>query len=178
MAVEDLNLAAVKDLKGALSRTRNGADTVKLAGKLGLWTEELHDAQLRRQAFPKQLSDLTPSQLSDLYSAWTAEFGRVLELCGALDGQNALLKVQAKSAEASARARARRAASDQKALTQQALSDLAAESPEVQDVHGQQALVAVLSAHAQAAREATAQYLATISREISFLDAQMKARIY
>lgn len=178
MAAEDLNLSDVRDLRGALSRLKNGAGAVELAERMGLWTDELHASSSRRAAFPREMSSLTPSQLTDLYSSWTAEFGRVLEVCGALDGQAALVKVQVRSAEASVRARLRRADTSGKALTQQALSDASAEAPEVRDLYEQQALIALLLAHAEAAREATAQYLATISREIAFRDAQMKARIY
>ncbi len=178
MAAEDLNLSGVRDLRGALGRLRNGTGALELATRMGLWTEALHDASSRRASFPREMSSLTPAQLSDLYSAWTAEFGRVLEVCGALEGQSALVKLQVRSAEAAARARIRRADTSGKSLTQQALSDLSAEVPEVRDLYEQQAMVALLMAHAEAAKEATAQYLATISREIAFRDAQMKARLY
>lgn len=178
MSAEDMNLSAVRDLDGALSRTKNGQAAVKLASKVGLWTDELHSSSARRAAFPRRLSDLAPSELSDLYSSWTSEFGRVLEVCGALEGQAALLKVQMRSAEASARANVRRSATEGRSMTQQHVADLAAEAPELRDIAEQMAVVAVLNAHALAAKEATSQYLSTLSREISFRDAQMKARIY
>jgi hypothetical protein len=58
------------------------------------------------------------------------------------------------------------------------LSDLADEDQAVIDLVEQQGLLGVLSAQASAAKEVTLQYLQTISREISFRDAQMKARVY
>jgi hypothetical protein len=55
---------------------------------------------------------------------------------------------------------------------------MAEEDPSVVDLLEQSGLLAVLAAHADGAKEATQQYLASISREIAFRDAQMKARIY
>jgi len=46
------------------------------------------------------------------------------------------------------------------------------------DLVEQQGLLGVLSAQASAAKEVNLQYLNTISREISFRDAQLKARVY
>lgn len=178
MAAEDLNLSDVRDLRAALGRLRNGNGAVELASRMGLWTEELHSTSVKRRSFPREMSSLVPSQLSDLYSEWTADFGRLLEVCGALDGQAALVKVQVRSAEASARARIRRSDTGGKPLAQAALADMSSEVPEVRDLYEQQALIFLILAHAEAAREATGQYLATISREIAFRDAQMKARVY
>lgn len=179
MAAEDLNLTGVKSLNAALARTRNGAAAVELATRLGIWTSAAHQRKQERAAFPSQLSDLTPSQVTDLYAAWTAEFGRILELRGAVAGQESLIRIQLKSAQAAARARIRRGlATDEKAPSSAALNDQVDEDPAVLELIEQLGLLAVLSAHADAAKEATGQYLATISREISFRDAQMKARIY
>jgi hypothetical protein len=179
VAAEDLNLVGVKSLEQVLARTRNGTGAVELAKKLGLWTREAHAGVLDRPEFHTTLSDLTPAQLSDLYGTWTAEFGRIVELCGAVAGQEGLLRIQLKSAQASARGRIRRSLDkDAKPLTAAALNDLADEEQNVIDLFEQAGLLAVLAASAQAAKEATAQYLATISREIAFRDAQLKARIY
>lgn len=179
MAAEDLNLTGVKTLNQVLGRTRNGTAAIELAKHLGLWTESVHQSKRLREAFPEKLSELTPGQLSDLYSKWTGEFARILELCGAVAGQEALLRIQLKSAQAAARARIRRAVPDDaRQPSATALADQADEDAAVTDLIEQTGLLALLGAHAQAAKEATAQYLATISREISFRDAQMKARIY
>lgn len=179
MAGEDLNLTGVKTLNQALARTRNGVAAVELATRLGLWTETLHSRREGRREFPGKLSDLTPGELTDLYSTWTSELGRLMELCGAITGQEALLKIQLKSAIAAARGRIRRNnAEEGKTLTQKGLEELVEEDPSVLDLVEQTGLLSLLGAHANAAREATGQYLNTISREISFRDAQMKARIY
>jgi hypothetical protein len=179
MSTEDLNLSGVKSLDQALARTRNGVAAVELAKKMGVWTESAHTPSRARPAFPQSLSELTPGQLSDLYAKWTAEFGRVVELCGVISGQESLLKIQVKSAQAAARGRARRAVPEgAKVPAQQALTDASEEDPAVLDLIEQTGLLVVISAQAGAAKEATAQYLATISREIAFRDAQMKARVY
>jgi len=179
MSAEDLNLSGVKTLDQALSRTRNGVAAVELAKRMGIWTESAHQHPKVRPPFPAQMSDLALSQLSDLYAQWTGEFGRVVELCGVVAGQDALLKIQLKTCVASARARILRGRpADAKPLSAQNLSDQSEEDPAVKDLLEQTGLIAVLKAHTDAAREATAQYLVTISREIAFRDAQMKARVY
>jgi hypothetical protein len=179
MATEDLNLNGLKSLTQALARTRNGLAAVELATKLGLWSAEAHRDPSVRPSYTRDLSQLTHTQLSDLYGQWTGEFGRITELCGAIAGQEALLRIQIKSAQASARSRIRRAhPADAKPLPAQTLADMADEEPTVVDLLEQNGLLSVLSAHAGAAKEATAQYIASLSREIAFRDAQMKARIY
>jgi hypothetical protein len=179
MATEDLNLAGLKSLNQALARTRNGVAAVELAAKLGLWSTEAHRDPAVRPPYKRDLSQLTHTQVSDLYAQWTGEFGRITELCGAIAGQEALLRIQTKSAQASARSRIRRAQpAEAKPLPAQTLADMADEDAGVVDLLEQNGLLAVLAAHAGAAKEATAQYIASLSREISFRDAQMKARIY
>jgi hypothetical protein len=179
MAAEDLNLSGINNLGEVLARTRNGTAAVALVAKLGLWTESAHKKKNVRPEFPQKLSILEPAELSDLYSEWTAEFGRIVELCGAVIGQEALLKIQLKSGQAKARAKIRRNQKDtDKQLTASAINDMVDEEAAVCDLIEQHGLVVVLGAHCSAAKEATAQYLATISREISFRDAQMKAKLY
>ena len=179
MAAEDLNLNGLRSLNQALARTKNGTAAVELATKLGLWTQTAHAAPATRPTFRRALSDLSHGQISDLYAEWTAEFGRIVELCSAISGQEALLRIQMKGAQAAARSRIRRAQpADAKALSAQTLGDMSDEDPAVVDLLEQTGLLAVLAAHADGAKEATQQYLASISREISFRDAQMKARIY
>lgn len=179
MATEDLNLNGLKSLTQALARTRNGLAAVELATKLGLWSTEAHRDPAVRPRYQRDLSQLSHGQITDLYGQWTAEFGRITELCGAIAGQEALLRIQIKSAQASARSRIRRAQpADAKPLPAQTLADMADEDAAVVDLLEQNGLLAVLSAHAGAAKEATAQYLSSLSREIAFRDAQMKARIY
>ena len=179
MATEDLNLNGLKSLSQTLARTRNGLAAVELATKLGLWSAEAHRDPAVRPSYARDLSQLTHTQLSDLYGTWTGEFGRITELCGAIAGQEALLRIQIKSAQAAARSRIRRGQpADARPLASQTLTDMADEDPVVVDLLEQNGLLAVLAAHSGAAKEATAQYLSSLSREIAFRDAQMKARIY
>ena len=178
MAAEDLSLSGVKTLDQALARTRTGVDAVKLAERLGLWSTTAHGRANQRPDFPTRISELTPAQLSDQFAIWTAEFGRITELTGVLSGQESMLKLHLKAAQAAARARIRRAAAEGEKFTATALSDAADEDPAVADLIDQQGLLVVLTAHASAAKEATQQYLTTISREIAFRDAQLKARVY
>lgn len=174
---ENLNLSGIKTLDEALKRTKNGLDSVALANKLGLWTQEAHQNTKKREGFPSKLSDLEPTALTDLYSYWTHEFGRITELCGVISGQDQLLKIQLKSALARTRAKIRRNNNDSK-LTQTQLNDMAEEDSAVLDIIEQQEVIAVISAQANAAKEVTLQYLNTISREITFRDSQMRARVY
>lgn len=179
MTTEDLNLSGIKNLAQVLARTKNGAAAVELMNNLGLWTQSAHERKNIRAEFPSKISDFTPSQLSDLYSKWTADFGRIVELCGIIAGQEALLRIQLKSAQASTRARIRRGIpSETKQPTSAVLNDMVDEDPSVLDLLEQHSLVVVLGAHLTATKEATGQYLASISREISFRDSQMKARVY
>ena len=68
--------------------------------------------------------------------------------------------------------------SETKHPTSAALNDMVDEDPTVLDLLEQHSLIVVLGAHLGATKEATSQYLASISREISFRDSQMKARVY
>jgi hypothetical protein len=181
MASEDLNLTGIKSLQQALERTPNGAAAVELAKRLGIWSTRSHAAPGERPPFSAKLSELEPPRLSNVFGAWTAEMGRITELCGAVSAQDAALKIELKSAQARARSRVRREREkdkELKPLSAAALNDEADEAPEVLDLYERAMLLTILDAHAKAAKEATAQYLATISREIAFRDAQMKAGIY
>jgi len=176
---EPLNLTGIRRFDDALGRTQDGTDAINMARRLGLWTEGSHKNVNTRESFPENISELTPAQLSNLYSKWTADYGRLTELCGALNAQQNHLKIRTKHALAVARANIRRnLPSEKKAPSVQAVNDEAEQATEVTDLTNQAALIAVVEAYAQAAKEATAQYLASISREISFRDAQLKARIY
>lgn len=186
MAAEDLDISGVKSLASALERTPNGRDAVALATRLGIWTVGAHNNVDERPAFPRNVSEVDADGLSNLLSAWTSEYGRITELVGALNGQIAQLKIRAKGARAAARSRIRKEYAkdlegDGKAVklpSSTALNDEAEEDPAVIDIDQRLALVELLHAHASAAKEATSQYLASISREIAYRDAQMKARMY
>lgn len=179
MSAEDLDLTNTKSLFALLSRTKNGLPAVDLATKLGIWTEAAHKNPSPRVGFVRDLSSLTPSQLSDSVGAWTAEYGRILELMGLLSGQESVIKIQIKSALAGARSRIRNnQPKEAKPYTNTQLNDLAEEDQSVIDLYEQSALISLLSAHVSASKEATAQYLASLSREIAWRDAQIKGKLY
>lgn len=179
MANEDLNVAGVRSLTHALERTPNGNDVMALATKLGLWSPEMHAGDVTRPAFPKQFSTYGPDELSNLLAQWSSEYGRLLELMGLLNGQKEQLKIKGKSLRASARSRIRKEhPKDERPLSSTALNDAAEDDPGVLENDERLTLVEVLLASTSAAREATAQYIASISREIAYRDAQMKARMY
>lgn len=175
--MSDESLRNVKTLQQALERTPNGVDAVALATKLGIWTAESHKATPQRKAFPSNVAALGPNELSDLMAYWTSEFGRINELAGVLVGQRELLKLKGKAARAAARSRLRREKSNEK-LSSTALNDAAEEDAAVLEADERLQVVEVLLAQIQAAKEATQQYIASASREISYRDAQMKARMY
>ena len=185
MGVEDLDLKGLMSFGQAMERLPQGRAAVDLARKMGLWTTISHREVAERKRFPSKLSDMGPNELSDEHAHWAADFGRLVELAGALNAQMQYLKLTSKRARAAARSRVRRerleAPEGQPAPKQPTvaeLNDLAEEDPAVMDVDAQIAMVEMLLAHVNATREATTQYLASLSREISFRDAQMKARLY
>jgi hypothetical protein len=173
----EIVLTGIDTLDKALTKVPTGNDSLKLAEKLGFWTSAIHNAEVKKPTFPKKISELTPSQLSDLYSEWTGEFGRIIELCGLIDSQLGVVKLQIKSAQTSARVAIRKASPEAK-HTSTSLSDEADEDARVLALNEQFALLSMLDSYAKASKEATQQYLTSISREISFRDAQLKARIY
>jgi hypothetical protein len=186
MAVDDLDLDLrnVRSLPQVLERTPNGTAVAELAGRLGLVGRSL-SGSVDRKAFITNVAELSAPQLSNEQSYWTSEFGRIVELIGLLQGQEKYLVLQGKSVRASARARVRREIaaeegdSGKKAkATVGEVNDRAEEDPAVRDLEEKAALVQILLATASAAKEATAMYLQSLSREISFRCAQMDAKIY
>ena len=179
MTIENKNLGSVSEIVSVISKSENGSQALTMASKLGLWSIESHRGHLPRASYPSEISSMTHSQISDLYSRWTSEFGRITELHGAISGQETILKIKIKSAQAKARSRIRsNQPPDAKPHSAAVLSDLADEEPEVIELIEQSSLLVLLAAHVGASKEATAQYLASISREISFRDVQMKAKLY
>lgn len=170
-----------RTLKQLVSGTPTGDDAVALARRLGLWTSSVHDRDHERRPFVSKFSDLTPNDVSDELAYWTAEFGRLAELRGFLLGQREVLKQLAKSTRASARATKRRAylsSEAKKVPTVGALNDEVEEDDDVKEVDQLAVAVEVALAHVESSRDATTQYITSLSRQISFLDAQMKGRLY
>lgn len=185
MGVEDIDLQGVRSFGQAMERLTQGPAALELARRMGVWTSEAHRSVPERRAFKARLSALGPSELSDEHGYWAADFGRLVEMAGALNAQLHLLRLESRRARASARARIRRERSQRvegqpapKAPTIAELNDLAEEDLSVEDVDTRTTLVEMLLAHVNASREATTQYLSSLSREISFRDSQMKAKLY
>ncbi len=181
MALEDLQLPRAHNIGQLLAKTPNGTDAVALARRLGLWTTSAHDTPGERPVFPRHLATLSPPEISDEMAKWTAEFGRITELLGALTGQREQLKIRAKAVRAEVRSNIRktyRASDDGKVPTATVIADEAEEHPSVVDVEEKLALVELLIAHTQAAKEATTQFITTLSREITLRDAQIRGKLY
>lgn len=181
MSDETLNFRNLKSVGQLLERLPNGSSSVELYKRLGLWTTRAHEVTIERIPFPNNLADLDERGLTRLYGSWTAEYGRIVELCGVLTGQDQVLKIRIKSATAKAKVRIRNereAEEGLKPLSASDLKDAAEEDTHVLELNETACLLVMAQASANAAKHATEQYLSTISREISFRDGQMKARIY
>lgn len=165
-------------INSIINPSSNSGALFHMAKSMGLWSDSMHSSPAEKPTFIKDLSKLSPSQLSDLYGGWTYEFGRIVEICGVLNGQDGLLKIQLKSALASARARIRKSNVSDKSLTVSLLNDLAEEDPNVIDISNKLSNITIMLAQANSAKEIAAQFLASLSREISWRDAQIKAKIY
>lgn len=174
---DTLSLAELRSTRDSLARIPSGEELIRLASRLGLWTEASHNSPPGRKPFPTRFSDLGPDELSDLYASWISDAGRLSELCSGLSGHRDRLSLQLKAERARARSRARRANPEVKVTSGQ-LDDEASSDLAVQDLESSLELVTILLASAEGAKEATNVYLAGISREITYRTEQMKARVY
>lgn len=173
----ELNTKKEGILAEVLTKLPTGKESLETSTRMGIWTADYHNKENNRKRFPENVSSLGANQLSDQLAYWTSEFGRITELVGMLNGQREILKLKLKSAKARSRSKVREERKEEK-LTSTALNDMAEEDSSVIAVEDGMGTLEVLLAQASAAKEATAQYLASISREISYRDAQMKAKIY
>lgn len=172
-------LGDLSTLSQVLTRTPSGAGLVSLAEHLGLITEGTVGTTRVRRAFKANISRLSENELSDEQGWWAAEMGRLVEMVGVLQGQEKMLGLESKSARAKARARVRAKAKEEGTKpTATQINDDAEEDPIVIGTDEKAQLVILLLASAQAAKEATGIYLASLSREISFRCSRMQAGIY
>jgi len=179
MIGDAVDLNDVKNLGQVLSRTPNGEAVAELAERLGLLTSGATKASSARRGFISEIAKLSPAQLSNEQSFWAAEFGRIVELIGLLQGQEKYLALKAKAARSTARSRIRRdAEAKELKVTATSVNDEAEDDPDVRDTDEQSTIVTILLASALAAKEATTMYLQVISREISFRCSQIDAKIY
>lgn len=178
--VDNVHLDDIRSAYQVLQRTPSGEAVADLAERIGLLTEGVHRSSVSRRKFHANISRLSPPQLSDEQSYWASEYSRIVELIGVLQGQEKYLALKSKSARAAARARIRRNTTDDGDLvkmTASALTDAAEEDPAVVEVDDRVAIVAILLSSAMAAKDATAMYLQTLSREVTFRCAQMDSRL-
>lgn len=190
MSVDSVSLDNVKSLSQMLSRLPQGTQARELAERLGLWSVALHNSvDSRRKVFPNSFSRLSEQDLSDTNAYWLSEVFRATELVGLLEGQRTMLTIESKSTRASARASLRRkyrreaeAAKQRgetpaKDPTAAQLADEVEENSQVQEQDKTLALLGVVLESAKAYKEACLAVTAGVSREISFRQAQMGARL-
>jgi hypothetical protein len=189
-----VSLEGLRTLGAVLQRLPQGTAAQSLATRLGLWSAPIHDnVDTRRKAFPTEFARLSDADVSDANAYWLSEVFRATELVGLLEGQKIMLTMQAKSARASARAALRR---KYRALVEAAaavapegtrptvkepsatqLNDEVEEDQQVLDCDATLAMLAVVLESAKAYKEACLAAAAGLSREISFRQAQMGARL-
>jgi hypothetical protein len=148
---------------------------IGVAGRLGAWSPALHTDAVRRP-MRHRLSELGPDELSCELGWWSSEYGRLCEVSGVLTAQSERLRLEARTARAQARNRIRTATT--KTLSATAVNDQAEDDPVVLDADRRLCDTDALRHTVEAARDATDRYLSSLSREIAFRDAQMRARLY
>jgi hypothetical protein len=190
MTVHDVSLDGLRSLSGVLDRLPQGQQARKLAEQLGLWSSQAHNAaNARTKIFGTNFSRLSEAQLSDENAYWLSEVFRATELVGLLEGQKVLLTLSAKSVRASSRAALRRKYRAESARLEAAgekapkdpsatqLADEVEENADVQEADAALGMLAVVAESAKAYKEACLVAAQGLSREISFRQAQMGARI-
>lgn len=148
---------------------------IGVAGRLGAWSPALHTDTVRRP-MRHLLSELGPDELSCELGWWSSEYGRLCEVSGVLTAQSERLRLQARTARSQARNRIRDASA--KTLSATAVNDQAEDDPGVLEADRRLCDTDALRHAVEAARDATDRYLSSLSREIAFRDAQMRARLY
>lgn len=177
------DLDGVRNLDTLLSQLPYGAGARSLARRLGVWSSATHADEINvNRRYPGNFSALGDDQLSDLNSAWLSEAGRSTELVGLLEGQRTLVALSVKRAVAAARSRARKRIAEDAGekpvkVTAAELSDMAENDPGVLDAQTTAGMLDMALASAKAYKEACLATVAGISREISFRQAQMNARM-
>lgn len=185
-----ISLDGVTSMTALLQRLPQGTSARELARRLGLWSVTMHEQVLSRRAiFPSEFSRLSEQDLSDTNAYWLSEVFRATEIVGLLEGQRIMLTMESKSKRASTRARIRRAHRDAQVAAAEngktvpkdpsstQLADEVEEDQNVQDQDATLAMLAVVLESAKAYKDGCLAATAGISREISFRQAQMGARI-
>jgi hypothetical protein len=182
---DKVDLTGLRSLEAVLERLPQGSPARTLAAQLGLFDPQIHTgAGNRRKQFGAQFSRMSNEDLSDANGYWLSEVFRATELCGLFEGQRMLLTMEVKATRARVRSQLRKTYQDKvttgevaKAPAATQLNDEVEEDEQVQAVEAMLGLLAVVQESAKAYKEACASACAGISREISFRQAQMQARL-
>lgn len=190
MDVSDISLDGIKSLTAFLQRLPQGAAARELGSRLGLWSTQLHTSgRSGRRIFPTSFSEEPDTGISDLNAYWNSEVFRATEITGLLEGQKAMLSLQSKAVRAKARSRIRRhhqrlreeaAQAGQPVPKEPTAGQLSDEVEAESDVQAQDELLTLLILvleQAKAYKEACLNAAASVSREISFRQAQMGSRL-
>lgn len=180
-----ISLDGVHSLTGLLERVPLGVQAQELAQRLSIWTTQAHqNLGATRTVFPRNVSELDDGSLSDAFAYWTSELFRIHELVGLLNGLKMNLDLRLKKEKAAARGRARREHEEKQVegvrptkITAGEVNDLAEEDEKVQDVETDLVTLLVVREQALSHREAVTTARDGLSREISFRQAQLQARV-
>lgn len=191
MATPELEISGISNLTALLARLPLGDDTRALLQRLGVWNTRAHDGAVSRmKPFVTNVSSLTDDALSDTFSHWSAELMRLHELQGLLGGQRKLLELSAKKERAAARSRIRdeyegrvqaeREKENPEKIakpTAGEINDRAEEDPAVIKADESLVMLDVVLEGVLAYREGCVTAVSSLSREISFRQAQFGARL-
>lgn len=188
VSVTSVDLSGVGSLTTLLQRLPQGRAAQELAKRLGLWSPQLHSSSAQHhasRAFPSRFTNLSDGELSDLNAYWNSEVFRATEVLGLVEGQRDMVAMEMKALEAKVRADLRRRAVQEarvdgkpgKAPTVSQLNDDMAGDARLATNQETLALLAVVLGSAKAYKEACLAACAAVSREISFRQAQMGARL-
>lgn len=172
------NFASLKDL---LSSMPSGESAARLASTMGIWTPKVHKSVADRSAapsYPSSFSGLSDAQLSDTNAYWLSELARSIELVGMLEGQLVMVKLKCRSARAASRVSARESFTENKVkATAQQVDDVAEASEGVLSADGLLVVLETVLASAKAYKEACSVVSSGVSREISFRQALLSAKV-
>lgn len=177
-ANSNYQLERLRSLPQALERLPEGRQALELAARLGLWTAA-HEQPGDRRATVDSFSDLSHDELSDEHAYWLSELHRLTECVGMLRSVRKTLALQIKQVRAGAATRVRRQRREEglPKPSQQEVSDEVELDEEVARVEEAMALLDMLSAQAEAAKEASDTTRAGISREYTLRGDLLQARV-
>lgn len=184
----ELNIAGINTLAGLIERLPLGQPAQDLAKRLAVWTTSAHqNLSAERKVYPRTLSNLTEGGLSDTYAYWNAELIRLHELHGLLEGQRKYVELLVKKERAHARSAVRQKYEEDLAAagpdvkvskpTAGEINDRAEDSEAVLAAVESLGLLDVVMSSVLGYREACITATASLSREISFRQAQYTARL-